>query len=1621
MDLKALKSLVVSKDWKSSLLFILENDISTGMLVTYTSEYYDLKSNIIEEFCFLDSGIEELLSALQKSKDKNILLENLVSLFVKYNKFDSAFLVIAHAISSIDACQVFYRQKINLHSKLEERQKAHDTAKVYCELFPKQSYGYLKLIQTFLILKQKEEAIEAFNLHKNKINKKHTLQLLLSLKRFISADKLCSDTLEQLPNSAYWIAKKLHLSIKISKPQHEILNIFKAFLALEALKPQDYALLIPSAKLDVAIENQLVKIYNDNRLNLESVKALELYVQNIKNYKRYVNQPLAALKIPSNKKVDLVYTWVDMSDKNFLETFKKCAGFYPDKGDNFQQNQVRYTNIGEINFSLKTVQSHFTEVNHIYIVTNDQIFDLSFLNQAFQNKITFVYQKDIMPENLVGQVTFDSNLIEAFLWNIEGLSETFIYSCDDYFIGAPLHLDKHVFSERGTPYAIVEPNLNLNLDFNEALVKYAQGDTKFQTFRHNANKVFLEHFEENPPFKELHFPVILSRKACEEAFNLFSNDWKDVFFKNTLRSNKSVYAIRVFLWYALQEGYQTPGPYHLYSKNSMLFTGGIDEENTRIIQNNKPLFICANFLLDQESKKQFEYISDNYLQIRDTSKDYPKLKLYFQNKKNRDFVALSANYINHSSCPLWLLRMEAQCQLQLNNIPKATRAIQRAIELKPNNINLAKIMVRVHMRNSSWEKALEVLTKNIQIQNFSVVVYKWFINVLFQLNKSEQLFNLASTLSNHENKYELVRLVMQRLIRLKKINKANIICKQFYTPDSKIAILIKILIDYDNGQLELARENIHILFQHKEFTFEDTENIPIHFIYCKLLIEQKNWELGLKQCTIRLEKFPDFLQFRMLILEIFYNTNRTKEYDELITDTYETFGLNQPWILNKYINHLQLKGKESQAIKILKKEAQSNPQIVKQLLKIYLGKGDFASITELSESSNLDTENKLFVLHGSISSYLSLGYFKNIPILIKSVLNIETGEVNAMSTKYDVLKLGIRFYNFINSPVINTSLTLTNKENKAIQHQLNEINFEFDPRKLTRKLISKLESNININFVVEKTILYLNKLENIGNAYLNTYEDPNHAYKIAKILKDKIDNKIPTSFIRLGDGEGNYLQYPEHSRKIQSKDQEDIQLIWWHGLPILDKETNLNFTINLKDAIINSDIIGIIPDRRLFRTLGKVSVLVNNNTRGIRGILGVMDLVLSDKLDSKILTSSHCHFDLETWDLYNYILSDLDKISIITCHPSLKEYITERFGIKEVDILTIPSEKKYSPLFGYKKNETTHYPIRYQEILQKITNCQKGNVFLVAAGFLGKMYCSKIKDAGGIAIDIGSIVDNWLSFKTRVDDKIPLIKNGLKFNHEIGSEIELPLQGKHTKTNHYCNKQIAYKDDALTVKSFDYLVAGHPRSGTRYISKLFGKFGFELGHERLEGDGICSWLHAASNLNTPLFGYHNIGKYNTSRYEMNPENILLLVRHPKDIIPSIILENGILLSYNYRRYHIYESSGLDLDLYNNTLEKAIVSYIEWIKLIEKQKVAGIIRLEHAQEDLKLFFQNKNIDFNSDFDESTIINRNTTKDKFGVQKPILNSADYQAINKALLDQLIEFCLKYKYDLDFLESN
>jgi hypothetical protein len=145
-------------------------------------------------------------------------------------------------------------------------------------------------------------------------------------------------------------------------------------------------------------------------------------------------------------KIDVVYLWVDGSDKKWLSEktkWEKQLG-----NAHLAKTRVtsaeRFRDNGELKYSLRSLAENAPWVNHIYIVTGfNQV--PKWLNKKHP-KITIVPHKTIFPSDALP--TFNSTAIDMCLHNIPGLSERFLLLNDDMFFNKPLK-SSFFFDHRG--------------------------------------------------------------------------------------------------------------------------------------------------------------------------------------------------------------------------------------------------------------------------------------------------------------------------------------------------------------------------------------------------------------------------------------------------------------------------------------------------------------------------------------------------------------------------------------------------------------------------------------------------------------------------------------------------------------------------------------------------------------------------------------------------------------------------------------------------------------------------------------------------------------------------------------------------------------------------------------------------------------------------------------------------------------------------------------------------------------------------------------------------------------------------------------------------------------------
>ncbi len=262
----------------------------------------------------------------------------------------------------------------------------------------------------------------------------------------------------------------------------------------------------------------------------------------------------------------------------------------------------------------------------------------------------------------------------------------------------------------------------------------------------------------------------------------------------------------------------------------------------------------------------------------------------------------------------------------------------------------------------------------------------------------------------------------------------------------------------------------------------------------------------------------------------------------------------------------------------------------------------------------------------------------------------------------------------------------------------------------------------------------------------------------ALALGDRVARAVaegaPLSIIRLGDGEGNFLPYAGDLERHRRTDQASIQRIWWAHEPLPPAGLR-RIELELAAAIRMADIVGIPDAYRLVLSLGG-GTMPTQTSRGVLAVVeqfaGVAPAPEGGPIGQPhhLLTSCHLNNAFAFWRIWDALLGRLGRCAVITGRNDLPAALERRFGVAVTRVFAIPPERKFVAPSG---TPTHHFDGRFDELRGELASIRPGEAILVAAGILGKIYCAAIRQAGGIAIDIGSAADHWCGQETRTGNE----------------------------------------------------------------------------------------------------------------------------------------------------------------------------------------------------------------------------------------------------------------------------
>jgi len=225
---------------------------------------------------------------------------------------------------------------------------------------------------------------------------------------------------------------------------------------------------------------------------------------------------------------------------------------------------------------------------------------------------------------------------------------------------------------------------------------------------------------------------------------------------------------------------------------------------------------------------------------------------------------------------------------------------------------------------------------------------------------------------------------------------------------------------------------------------------------------------------------------------------------------------------------------------------------------------------------------------------------------------------------------------------------------------------------------------------------------------------------VADRAVDCLRSQTGFSMIRLGDGEGRLLAWPDRI----SRQMLDKRLVYWFGHADVTELSILGLQAILLAAIQQANVIGVVRkgrDHWARLPWGYVQQLGRDYAEG--------------------LCAANVHRALWDEGLLDHVIAACDRIVVVTCRDVV-HLLQERYS-RDVLWVAVPAEAQ---LHG----RATDHIKQFSQIERTVANHSgPGVLVLVGAGVLGKAYAVMAAYHGAVALDIGSVFDGWAQVVSR--------------------------------------------------------------------------------------------------------------------------------------------------------------------------------------------------------------------------------------------------------------------------------
>jgi hypothetical protein len=243
------------------------------------------------------------------------------------------------------------------------------------------------------------------------------------------------------------------------------------------------------------------------------------------------------------------------------------------------------------------------------------------------------------------------------------------------------------------------------------------------------------------------------------------------------------------------------------------------------------------------------------------------------------------------------------------------------------------------------------------------------------------------------------------------------------------------------------------------------------------------------------------------------------------------------------------------------------------------------------------------------------------------------------------------------------------------------------------------------------------------------------------------------SVIRLGDGEGLYLQVSiadeAEFSNLYDRGRAEFHKIWYSGTELMSDPDFITEIYRVERAYRNADCLSLL------NRVGINNEYLMGSTRGVPAMNNLTRFLRKMRLEPqspRMLCVANINRDMLLSGELAKLLQDRRFVGVVSCYDDLPSRLMRSFGVGSSELIKTYGEH-LARLSMDRAGQETGAGRRFLEshlaICERFTTVRAGELYLVAAGIFGKIYCDLIKRRGGIALDIGSVADIWMGVGTR--------------------------------------------------------------------------------------------------------------------------------------------------------------------------------------------------------------------------------------------------------------------------------